>query len=356
MRNAFKKPTIKRIPTCFVVMPFSDTAFDGSAGERRITKLQWNHIYDRWIKRAVETYRPTRYVCKRSTATPGNFVKGIVGDLADAELVIADLTGGRPNVYYELGIRHTLRTGTVIITQHLNALPSDLAGYYTFEYGYSERDYEYEQLYAEFERELHGKIQALEEAEDFNDSPVSDFLGLRHEVLRRQGEDEAAALRWLLGNLKNAVIKNCEICEDLVKMAQALQPGSRRKEPELRHLPFVDLFYVEVLYERLLTTGWSAFPTDALQKLVNLIGDVRENLLLAQRLWERVQGGGADAAESMGALLTVSEVVGTHKNAFERVWDRLVDTLSEVKIRKTPRKRRKPARALSRSAPKRRGE
>ena len=125
--------TMTQESVCFVVMPFSESVHGEPPDQRRITKEQWNHIYDRWIKRAVEAYRPARMVCKRSPASPGNFVKGIIADLGTSDLVIADLTGGKPNVYYELGIRHTLRTGTVIITQHLSALPSDLAGYHAFE-------------------------------------------------------------------------------------------------------------------------------------------------------------------------------------------------------------------------------
>ena len=131
-------------------MQFSETVHGEGNALRRISKTQWDHIFDKWIKRAVEAYRPTRYACKRSPATPGNFLKGIIADLADADLVVADLTGGKPNVYYEMGIRHALRTGTVIMTQHLSALPSDLAGYYAFEYQYSERDFEYEGLSGAF--------------------------------------------------------------------------------------------------------------------------------------------------------------------------------------------------------------
>jgi len=44
--------------------------------------------------------------------------QGVVRDLASADLVIADLTGSSPNVFYELGIRHVLHhRGTVAIVQ-----------------------------------------------------------------------------------------------------------------------------------------------------------------------------------------------------------------------------------------------
>ncbi len=99
-----KKLIPTRKPTCFVIMPFSETVHGAAGAETRITKRQWDHIYTHWIKKAVEAFRPTRYKCKRSSAAPGNFIKGILGDLADADLVIADLTGGKRNVYYELGI------------------------------------------------------------------------------------------------------------------------------------------------------------------------------------------------------------------------------------------------------------
>src|SRR5436853_572719 len=93
-----KKLIPRRKPTCFVIMPFSETVHGVAGAETRITKRQWDYIYTHWIKKAVEAFRPTRYKCKRSSAAPGNFIKGIIGDLADADLVIADLTGGKRNV------------------------------------------------------------------------------------------------------------------------------------------------------------------------------------------------------------------------------------------------------------------
>jgi hypothetical protein len=165
--------------TCFVIMPFSEAQHGTPPRDHVISAAQWDHIYERWIKRAVESHKSASspaVTCKRSPARPGNFIKGIIADLASDDLVIADLTGQRPNVYYELGIRHALRVGTIIITQEFSALPSDLRGYYAFEYSYSEKDYEYESFYDAFEKKLRGLFHSMDGIDDFSDSPVSDFL------------------------------------------------------------------------------------------------------------------------------------------------------------------------------------
>ncbi|WP_188985185.1 hypothetical protein [Saccharopolyspora thermophila] len=63
---------------------------------------------------------------------PGNINKETVKYLAEADLVIADLTDLNPNVFYELGVRHALRrSGTVLLIDEsrTEAVPFDL-GYY----------------------------------------------------------------------------------------------------------------------------------------------------------------------------------------------------------------------------------
>jgi hypothetical protein len=93
---------MKEPHSCFVIMPFCDTEHEAKGQKRKIAKSRWDHIYQKWIKRAVESYPQGKIASKRSPAKPGSFIKGIVVDLSEADLVIADLTGARPNVYYEL--------------------------------------------------------------------------------------------------------------------------------------------------------------------------------------------------------------------------------------------------------------
>ncbi len=106
--------------TCFVIMPFSKT-------ESCSTK-EWTWIFENVIKKAVEE-SGLDYECKRSSATRGSIIKAIIQDLDDSYVVIADLTDKNPNVFYELGIRHSIALRTILIAQKRSHIPSDLRGY-----------------------------------------------------------------------------------------------------------------------------------------------------------------------------------------------------------------------------------
>ena len=92
---------------CFVIMPFSTTY---STDEK-----DWTLIYDEIIRPSVESF--DSFTCKRLQPTRGNMMKEIINELNDSDLVIADLTDHNPNVCYELGIRHGLRVGTILLAQ-----------------------------------------------------------------------------------------------------------------------------------------------------------------------------------------------------------------------------------------------
>lgn len=160
--------------SCFVIMPFSKTQFTLNGSEREIEAEEWLYIYENWIKKAVESYGGI--TCNRSPLKPGNFVKGIVNDIANSDITIADLTGGKPNVYYELGIRHALKNGTIIISQAFDNLPTDLKSYHCFEYHYLNEAHKYQEMYSKFERNIHKYISSIIEDDYSSDNPVADFL------------------------------------------------------------------------------------------------------------------------------------------------------------------------------------
>lgn len=56
-----------------------------------------------------------------------NVVHDIWSAICGAKLIIGDCTGRNPNVFYELGIAHTLGKPIVLTTQHSHDVPFDVS-------------------------------------------------------------------------------------------------------------------------------------------------------------------------------------------------------------------------------------
>jgi hypothetical protein len=139
------------------------------------------------------------YECRRSNATRGNIVAGIVRELNDAYVVLADLTDRNANVFYELGVRHALTDRTIIVAQNRDDIPFDLRGYASHVYDWRS---------AEGKEELTQKLREILSEIDSNpdrpDNPVSDFLGEvpARSVAEKPTEppDAALGIRPLVGS------------------------------------------------------------------------------------------------------------------------------------------------------------
>ena len=270
----------QQIFKCFVVMPFSATEHTLNGRTIQVSEEQWTHVYTHWIKKAVESFGPYKFRCFRSPAQPGNFVRGIVRDLFDADIVIADLTGCKANVYYELGIRHGLETGTIMITQDLAGVPSDLKGYYTFQYRYSSEHHEYDRYYQEFERDLHEKMQYIFDNLNPSDNPVSDFLGRPNEHLRQSFEEEKNELVFIAELFRQVARRNFDLCVALQKLAKT------EEAPEDGPALIFDFFPFDLLLSRLVNTRWHVMPMQILQSLNDALHSIRLLFLPVHQGWE----------------------------------------------------------------------
>jgi MAP3K TRAFs-binding domain len=107
---------------CFVDMPFG-TKPDLSSG----IEVSFDQIYAEGIEPAILAagLQPIRGDRERA----GGIIHGpMFGRLLLSDFVVADLTLGNPNVFYELGIRHTARPFTTVpIFAAIHALPFDVA-------------------------------------------------------------------------------------------------------------------------------------------------------------------------------------------------------------------------------------
>jgi hypothetical protein len=93
-------------PLCFVLMPFGTKPDPTGRPD-----INFNRVYDKAIKPAIEAADliPVR---GDEEKTGGIIHKPMFERLLLCEYAVADLTTGNPNVFYELGVRHTARPRT----------------------------------------------------------------------------------------------------------------------------------------------------------------------------------------------------------------------------------------------------
>lgn len=69
------------------------------------------------------------YTCIRSEVGPYKLFTNIVHNIEKSDMVVSVLTDFNANVWYELGIRHTLKVGTIMLLQEGQKAPFDISDY-----------------------------------------------------------------------------------------------------------------------------------------------------------------------------------------------------------------------------------
>ena len=111
--------------TCFVVMAIGEQ----KSGDAVVPAGDLKSKYDDLIKEAILKARPNLEVVRADDVSlPGTITTDIITRIMHSDVVVADVTYPNPNVFYELGLRHACRTGTVIIRDKAGPkVPFDIA-------------------------------------------------------------------------------------------------------------------------------------------------------------------------------------------------------------------------------------
>jgi hypothetical protein len=119
------KPTVFRLPTSLpiepdlvaVMMPFSadfEPVYASLSDAAKAARMRCLRADDIWVN--------------------DHIMDDVINLLWRARVVIADLTGKNPNVFYETGIAHTLGRDVIQITQSMDDVPFDLRSIRTVTY------------------------------------------------------------------------------------------------------------------------------------------------------------------------------------------------------------------------------
>ncbi|ELV8552758.1 hypothetical protein QNE49_000378 [Vibrio fluvialis] len=118
--------------SCFVVMAIGEQEIGG----QKLTYGDLRSKYDDLIKEAIQKARPNLDVTRADDVSlPGTITTDIITRIMHSDYVIADVTYPNPNVFYELGLRHACRAGTIIIKDKNGPqVPFDIAHLRHIEY------------------------------------------------------------------------------------------------------------------------------------------------------------------------------------------------------------------------------
>lgn len=107
----------------FVIMPFAD----------EFTPIYEDHLTSAANNLGYSIKRGDNFFSKRS------IMADVWSAIVNSKLVIADCTGRNPNVFYELGMAHTLDKPVIMITQNMDDIPFDVRHLRVIRYEYTPR-------------------------------------------------------------------------------------------------------------------------------------------------------------------------------------------------------------------------
>lgn len=162
-------------PTCFVVAPIGSVA----SPERKHSNIVLKFI----IKPILDELGFAEPVRADTLSEPGLIGRQIVSQLIAADLVIADLTGRNPNVFYELAIRHATGKPFVQLITRGEVIPFDVGHQRTIQFDRTDLE-DVENCKAE----LKSQVEATRRPDFRVETPIGHALDFDH--LRSGGTTE----------------------------------------------------------------------------------------------------------------------------------------------------------------------
>ncbi len=118
--------------TCFVIMAIGDQEHD----KVKVSSSELKSKYNDLIKEALLIADPNLEITRADDiSVAGSINDDIVAQIMYSDLVVVDVTYPNPNVFYELGLRHAFKPGTIIIRQRGSSkIPFDIGHLRYIEY------------------------------------------------------------------------------------------------------------------------------------------------------------------------------------------------------------------------------
>jgi hypothetical protein len=196
-------------PLCFVLSPIGDAESD----VRKRSDQVFKHIIEPVCKSA--SYKAVR---ADQISEPGIITTQIIQHITEDRMLLADLTGKNPNVFYELAVRHAVRKPYVQIIQRGERIPFDVSAIRTIEVDHHDLD-----SVDAAKTEILRQMQSSDRPDAVVDSPIS--LAMHLEVLRLSGNPAERQLGDVLGAIAELGASLAGISKRLSEPMSILPPG-----------------------------------------------------------------------------------------------------------------------------------
>lgn len=194
--------------TCFVIAPIGAEGSEIRVRSDQVLK----HIIGPSVRDCG--YEPIR---ADQISEPGLITSQVIQHVVEDPLVIADLTGRNPNVFYELALRHALKKAVVQIIHATETIPFDVAASRTVHVDHRDLD-----SVARAKEEICRQIRAVEKNPSDVDTPIS--VAVELQSLRRSDnplEKSYAEIITMLTEIRTGMGD----MRDGVRGRAALHPG-----------------------------------------------------------------------------------------------------------------------------------
>lgn len=229
---------------CFIICPIGD---EGSE-----TRLNADKIFKYIITPVCEAcdFNPVRIDQQNDT---NSITQAIIDSLESSELVIADISGHNPNVFYEMGYRARTKKPMIHLRKKGELLPFDITTIRTLEYDLTDLDSVEEikeRLKKTIESFNYSEDSNMPQQEDASGNAISSVIPLLYQILDS------------VGDLKNEV-KNFST-ETIGTVIRSMQPSQPQVSPD-------------TALQMQLMNGFMQNP-DSFMKLVELMDKYNKNI------------------------------------------------------------------------------
>ena len=157
---------------------------------------------------------------------PGIITSQVIMHVINDPLLIADLTGHNPNVFYELAVRHAMKRPVVQLIQEGERIPFDVSTTRTVQI-----DHENLQSVDEAKKEIVKQIHAVEKNPAKVDSPISIAVDLQ--FLKESEDPQRKALAEIRSMIQQVYSATVSIRDSLGKVARPLSQRTFGTESEI---------------------------------------------------------------------------------------------------------------------------